>query len=132
MFANTNSTLQMQRLREVYGRPPKPWDKEQPSDMNPPKSTQEAVTNTSPPKPFKCQTLAAVNNKTRKCICKDCGKETLHKHRLRHARVCKKVPLKRSAEWQEQQDRSRGSCFFCHAEGHWAANCPVKKKRRYL
>ena len=91
----------------------------------------KAVSKSSPPKPFKFESLATINSKTRKWTCKDCGAETLHKHRLRHAGVCKKERPTKSAEWQEKQDKSRGSCFFCHASDHWVAKCPAKEKLRY-
>ena len=132
MVANMSSVAQRMRLREIHGNPPKPWSNEQPPGENASKPTPQAATKPSPPKPFKFESLAAVNFKTRKWICKDCGKETLHKHRLRHAQTCKKERAKTSREWEEQQDQKRGSCFYCHAQDHWVANCPVKKMRRFL
>ena len=109
-----------------------PWSCKPPTGAMSTNPAAKAAANTSPPKPFKFESLATVNNKTLKWTCKACGKETLHKHRLRHARVCKKVPPSKSSERQEKEDRSRGRCFYCHAEDHWVAKCPVKEKRRYL
>ena len=81
---------------------------------------------------FKFASLAALNRETLKWTCKARCKEALHKHRLRHAQVCRKVPPTKSAEQQEKQYPSRGSCFYCHADDHWAAKRPVKEKRLYL
>ena len=133
MSKNTALAVLQQLERDKFRKfDSHPWPTAPPTDAMTSEPASKTATAADPPKPFKFESLATVNSKTRKWTCKACGKETLHKHRLRHARVCRKVPPTKSTERQEKEDRSRGRCFYCHAEDHWVAKCPVKAKRRYL